>query len=166
MKAHTLTLNASFIISAGCLLAGYVMGGYWQVIPVFAGMAIFWIATRKKSPFWAASALLLVLVALAAAGVMLKLTFWMMLAGVSGALVWWDLRHFQESAADIPADESRAVLEGDRLRSLGAVIVIGLLAAILGSSISLRLPFLVMVALALLALAGLMYGLQYSRKGT
>ena len=140
------------------------MRGYWQVMLVLAGMLIFWIATRKKSPFWAASALLLLMVALAAAGVMLKLNFWMMLGTVAGALAWWDLQHFLESAAEIPPDESRAVLEWDRLRSLGAVIVIGLVAAMVGSSISLQLPFLAVTALALLALGGLVFGVRYSKK--
>jgi hypothetical protein len=165
MKAHSIILHLCLVIAAGCLAAGYLLGGYWLIAPVFLAMAIFGILARRQSAFWAASSLLLIYVVLAVIGVTLNLSIDLMVIGCAAALACWDLIHFRQSIADNLPLESDPLLERYRLQSLAAAVAAGLSLTWMGSSINLQFPFGVMVFLALMVMGCLTYGLHHlSRK--
>lgn len=161
MKAHTIVLISSLVISVGCLGGGYMTQGHWMIIPVLLFMMIFWITTGNKPEVWSASALLLIYVVFAAIGVMVNLSISSMIFGCTSALMSWDLSHFRQSMADIPSNESLVPLEKDHLQSLAVVIFTSLLLTALSSRLSLELPFGAIVFIALLAVGCLTYGLQF-----
>ena len=68
MKIHSIVQNFFLLMSVGSLGTGYMLSGYWLIMPVFLAMTIFWIIMKKRSLFWSASSLLLIDLALAIIG--------------------------------------------------------------------------------------------------
>lgn len=163
MKAHTIILGICLVISVGCLGSGYMMNGFWMVIPILSAMAIFWAITKKKPAFWSASGLLMIYIVLAGIGVLINLSIYLMIVGCTSALVCWDLVHFRDGVVDIPSKESLVLLERDRLQSLAAVVVASLMLTLISLQISLQFHFGAIVLLVLMAVGCLTYGLQYNR---
>jgi len=161
MKAHTIILGVCLIISVGCLGSGYMMNGFWMVIPILSAMAIFWAITKKKSAFWSASGLLMIYVVLAGIGVLINLSIYLMIVGCTSALVCWDLMHFRDGVVDIPSKESLILLERDRLQSLAAAVVTSLMLTLISLQINLQFQFGAIVLIVFLAVGCLTYGAQY-----
>ena len=164
MKVHTVILNLCLLTSAVCLGAGFILGGYWLVLPVFPAMAIFWMIMKRRSQFWLASSLLVAYVILAVIGVTLNLSIYLMILGCAAALACWDLIHFRQSIDDNPPHESDVPLERYRVKSLATVVFTGLLLAFIGSSINLQFSFGVMIFFVLAALGCLIYGVRLMLK--
>ena len=74
MKVHSILLVTSLVISNGCLTAGYIIAGFWPIIPVLLAIFLFWLYVRRRSAFWSASILLLASVLLAAIGITIGLS--------------------------------------------------------------------------------------------
>lgn len=161
MKIHSIILNVCLVMSAGCLGAGYILGGYWLIMPILLAMAIFWLIMKRRSLFWSASSLLLIDVALAIIGVTLNLSIYLMVVGCTTALACWDLTHFRHAITDKPPFGTDARLEKYHLQSLATAVFTGLFVALISSYISLQFPFGIMVFLVLMALGCLVYGVQY-----
>ena len=160
MKIHSILLNVCLVMSAGCLGAGYILGGYWLIMPILLAMAIFWLIMKRRSLFWSASSLLLIDVALAIIGVTLNLSIYLMVVGCTTALACWDLTHFRHTMIDKPP-LGDVRLEKYRLQSLATAAFTGLFLAFISSYINLQFPFGIMVFLVLMALGCLVYGVQY-----
>lgn len=160
MKTHMIILNFCLVITAGCLGAGYILGGYWWILPVLLAMAIYWITTKSRSTFWSVSSLLVTYVVLAIIGVTLNLSIHLMVLGCTFALACWDLIHFMESIYDNESHEADVPLERYHLKSLVTAVFTGLLLAFIGSSINLHFSFGVMVFFVLLSMGCLTYGVH------
>jgi hypothetical protein len=161
MKIHSIILNVCVVTSAGCLGAGYILGGYWLIMPIFLAMAIFWLIIKRRSLFWSASSLLLIDVALAIIGVTLNLSIYLMVVGCTAALACWDLTHFRYTIIENPPLATDARLERFRLQSLAIAVFMGMSLAFIGAFIKLQFSFGVMVFLVLVAVGCLTYGVQY-----
>ena len=161
MKIHSIVLNFCLVTSAGCLGAGYILGGYWLIMPIFLAMAIFWLIMKRRSLFWSASSLLFIDVALAIIGVTINLSIYLMVLGCTTALACWDLTHFRDTMIDNPPFGTDARLERYRLQSLATAVFTGLFLALISMYINLQFPFVVMVFLVLMAMGCLIYGVQY-----
>jgi len=79
MKYHSPILTICLTISTGCLVAGYVIAGYWLILPVLCVMPLFWIYTKSRSVFWSASSLLLIYIVLAAIGIIAGIPMMLMM---------------------------------------------------------------------------------------
>jgi hypothetical protein len=161
MKVHSIILNVCRVMSIGSLGAGYILGGYWLILPVFLAMGIFWLIMNRYSPFWSASSLLLIDVALAVIGVTLNLSIYLMVVGCTTALACWDLTHFRHTMIHNPPLGADVRLERYRLQSLATAVFTGLFLAFISSYINLQFPFGIMVFLVLMTLGCLVYGVQY-----
>ena len=161
MKIHSIILLVCRVMSVGSLGAGYILGGYWLILPVFLAMGIFWIIMKRRSLFWSASSLLLMGVALAIIGVTINLSIYLMVIGCTATLACWDLTHFRQAITDTPPLGTDARLERYHLQSLATAVFIGLLVALISSYINLQFPFGVMLFLVLMAMGCLVYGVQY-----
>lgn len=161
MKVHSIVLIACRVMSLGSLGAGYILSGYWLILPVFLVMGIFWLIMNRHSRFWPASSLLLIDVALAVIGVTLNLSIYLMVIGCTTALACWDLTHFKHTLIYNPPQGTDARLEKYRLQSLAAAAFTGLVLALISSYINLQFSFGVTVLLVLTAMGFLTFGAQW-----
>lgn len=164
MKVHSILLNACLILTTGCLGAGYLLAGYWPILPVILVIFLFWIFARRRPEFWPASSLLLAYVFLAAIGITADLSPILMIAACTGALLCWDLVLFNQSIVTGSPPKLIASLEKNHLQSLALAASAGLILALLGSTIYLRFPFVLIVLLVLVTMGCLLYGMQYIMK--
>lgn len=161
MKVHSIIFYVCWVVSVGSLGAGYILGGYWLILPVFLAMGIFWLTLNRHSLFWSTTGLLLIDLALAVIGVTLNLSFYLMVVGCTAALARWDLAHFRHTMIDNHPLATDARLERFRLQSLATAVFTSLFLAFISSYINLQFPFGAMVFLVLMALGCLVYGVQY-----
>ena len=160
MKTHSVLLVISLILAVSCLGADYLIFGYWQILPALLVIVIFWIFTRKLPGLWPASSVLLAIVLLCAIGIIVQLQLMPMLVACTAALVTWDLTLFGQDRITTPILASTPLFERKHLQSLVLVASTGLLLAWGGSNLNFRLPFIIIVLLALLAIIGLVYGIK------
>ena len=164
MKIHSTVLNICLIISTGCLGAGYILAGYWLILPVLLSIVFFWIITRNRSVFWSASGLLLAYVLLAAFGLTAGLSSTLMIVACTAALVSWDLILFNQSMVTNSLARSIVALEKTHLLSLAVAASAGLMLALLSSNINLHFSFVIIILLVLTTIGGLIFGMQYIMK--
>ena len=161
MKVHSIIFYVCWVVSVGSLGAGYILGGYWLILPVFLAMGIFWLTMNRHSPFLSTTGLLLIDVALAVVGVTLKLSIFLMVVGCTAALACWDLTNFRQAITDKPPLGTEVRLEKFHLQSLAMAVFTGLFLAFISSYINLQFPFGAMVFLVLIAMGCLVYGVKY-----
>lgn len=161
MKTHSIILNTCLVISSGCLIGGYILSGYWLIVPALLAMTIFWLITKNKSTFWSASSLFLIYVFMAALGVIINLSILLMTTGCITALAWWDLTHFEQSINSNPSSKIAISLERHHLQSLALVIFISFVLTFVSSNISLRFSFGVISVFLLIAIGCLTYGIHH-----
>ena len=161
MKPRSTILNICLIISTGCLGAGYIFDGYWQILPVLLVILLFWMMAKKQLGFWPTSGFLLVYLALAAIGVVADLPVGLMVVACTLALASWDLIQFERNLNENLLLETSTPFEKHHLRSLVLAVSAGLLLAFMSLYIHLQLPFGVIVSLVLIAMGCLIYGMQY-----
>jgi hypothetical protein len=164
MKLHSILLNACLILTTGCLGAGYLLAGYWPILPVLLVIFFFWIFASKRPEFWPASSLLLAYVFLAAIGITADVSSILMMAAGTGALLCWDLVLFNQSIVTGSPPKPNASLEKYHLQWLALAASAGLILALLSSTVNLHLPFVLIVFLVLMTMGCLLYGMQYILK--
>jgi hypothetical protein len=163
-RFHPLLLSAALLVSAGSITSGYLVVGYWMVLPALLGMGLLYLLARRGSVFRAASVLLLGAIVLSAIGIMARLALSLMLVGCTSALAAWDLMLFQQKMRDIEDREGRARLEQYHIRSLAIALAAGCVLSLAAGSITLNLPFAVVLLLCTLAIGGLFLGIHVSTR--
>jgi len=164
MKYHSPILTICLTISTGCLVAGYVIAGYWLILPVLCVMPLFWIYTKSRSVFWSASSLLLIYIVLAAIGIIAGIPMMLMIIGCTTALASWDLTQLKQSILENARLKTGTSFEKYHLRSLALSLSAGIVLSFASVYINLQLPFGVIVFLTLLAISGLTYSVQFMKK--
>jgi hypothetical protein len=164
MKAHSIILIICLIITTGCLGAGFILTGYWLILPGLLVNLFIWIYAGYRRVFWMASCSLLVTVFLAAIGIITSLSSILMIVVCSTALVCWDLIHFNQSKAGISPGKTKGTLDRYHLQSLAIATFAGLIVGLSSSYLNLHFPFFVIILLVLMTVASLIYGTQYILK--
>ncbi len=151
MATRKLLRLACPIACAVCLAAGFASAGLWLGLPLAALVWAAWHFAVKWSP----TLMLIISVAVAAAGLVFGASALGILPGATLALACWDLAHWDSFLGkDLPAEvESR--LERKHYAFLALALAPALLVAAAGQFLRLQIPFGVLVAVALLALLGL-----------
>ena len=133
------------IVSLLCFAAGYGMGGSWAgfgaVAVVFAG----WLLGRKYPASGLPHLCLIVSVGIAAAGILIGLSYGLMIAGAIFALAAWDTLYLNASLDSISSGVKTRRYELTHLRSLALVLGLSVLVAVLGGFVSIKLPFFILV---------------------
>jgi hypothetical protein len=160
MKTHSVLITISLVLAVVYLGAGYLIFGYWQILPALLVIVLFWIFTRKLPGLWPASSVLLVIVLLSAIGITAGLHLLPMLAASTAALVTWDLTLFAQGRSTNQQSASIPLFERKHLQSLAMAASAGLLLAWGSSYLNFHLPFILMVLFVLLAIIGLVYGIK------
>jgi len=164
MTFRTIILNICLIISTGCLGTGYILAGYWLILPALLAMVLFWIFTKDQPVFWSASSLLVVIVILAAIGITVDLSLTLMIIACTTALVSWDLIQFNQSMVGNSLRKTNASVEKYRLHSLALAASTGLMLVLISSYINLQFTFGLIVFLVLIAMGCLVGSMQYIMK--
>ena len=164
MKTRSLILNICLFFSTGCLIAGYLLAGYWQILPILLGTLFLGVMIKKQQTTLPASSFLLVYIVLVAIGIVAGLSAELMIIACTFALVSWDLIQFEGSMAGNSTHQTDIGLEKYHLRSLTVAVVIGLLLALTSLYIHLHLSFGIIASLVLLALGCLTYSVQHIKK--
>jgi len=164
MMIRSIILTVCLIITTVCLGAGYILAGYWLILPVFLAMLLFWIFTKNQPVFITASSLLVVFVILAVIGITADLSLILMIVACIAALVSWDLMQFNQGLVGNSLHKTNASLENNHLYSLGLAAFAGLTLALISSYINMQFPFVLILLLVLTTVGGLIYGMQYILK--
>ncbi len=160
MKNRLIIQRICLLTSITCLGFPYILAGEWLIVPFFLAMVGFWIITKKRSVFWAASTLLSTFVLLAAIGMLANLSTLLMLVACTAALGWWDLTNFSQSIVVGQPPETTLRLESAHLQPLGLVISAGFILAFVSSYLNLQISFLGTVLLAVFTIGCLTYAVQ------
>jgi hypothetical protein len=161
MKYRSILLNSSLITSTGCLAAGYIIAGYWMVVPALLILIAAWVFSNRIPAFWLAAIALSGCVVLAAVGVVLDLSLVLMTVSCTAGLVSWELIQFKHSISDVSQAESDLPIQKYHLKSLALAASTGLVLALISSIINIKLPFGVVALLVLIAISCLIFGMRY-----
>jgi hypothetical protein len=143
------------LAGTACLAAGYATAGRWTALPLVLLALLAWLLTFKwRSGFFPLAGLVLS-VGLAAAGLFVSAPFLLMILGAVFALAGWDLVLFNRTLDANPPAGSISLLEQRHYRSLALALGFGLLVAVAGPAIRVRIPFGWMILLAIIALLSL-----------
>jgi hypothetical protein len=159
-RMHGMTLQRKWlklffeIATFGTLTVDYVIGGYWLVCILIAAILIAGRLTKRMQPSWLPTASFTFNIILAAAGILLKLSPMWMIPTVTFALGAWDLDRLQRTRLE-GSPEAIKQAETSHLVNLMTSLAIGLLLALGGRMIHIRLPFGVAAGLVVLLFAGL-----------
>lgn len=143
------------MVAAACLAGGLAyarQGGGASVVAVtsMAVLSALAMIFTCRWPFAGlATTALVAFTALAAYGLLIQADSLLMLAGAAAALAGWDLA-LEEIRRSRDADPDGALagaLERSHLRSLALAMGAGLLAAVIGQNLQVRLPFIVVALL-------------------
>ena len=162
MKSRSMLTLTCLAISSGCLAAGYILSGYWQIFLVFPLMLIAWLLTYKRSTYLSASILLSGYVILASIGIIAELSSTLMIIVCTTALISWELLQDNQRVSGYPLGETNGALKKYHLNSLALAASAGLTLALIGANITLQIPFVVTAFLVVLALGSLIYSMQYT----
>ena len=164
MKLHSVLRLAGLLAAAACLTLAYGMVGDWLILLSIPVMIIFWFLARGRSGFRAASGLLAMYVGLGVIGIARHASGPLMATGCVFALLSWDLSDPRGRSSVQARPGQATLLEKRHLQSLGVAAGVSLLLAALTSALRLTLPFGVVVLLALVLTACILYAVQYLRR--
>ncbi len=135
--ASNLTLGISSIL----LLSVLLRAGYWFAAPLLGACALFWFFARKWSSEWPSTAVMVLLLAVTAFGLMKQLAIPLLLFNSVLILVFWDLHQF---AADILYGQLESLTRELGFNHLRALVILTALSAILliiVALVSIEIPF-------------------------
>jgi len=163
MRTTRFTPWISALLSATCLIIGFGLGRYWEILFIIPAIIVYWYFTRKTSLEFVLSILLVSYIILAVLGLLIQLSPYLMMIGCSLALISWESTLFSTKVSDASGlfRQNSQSLETLHIRDLLIVISIGLLLGLMGLNFSLHLPFGVVAILALLAICGFYRGLRF-----
>ncbi len=134
-----------------CLAAGYALAG--QTIALVC-VGLVWLAWLLGTN-WPPSVMLVATVGLAAGGLYVGASPFLMLPAATLALVSWDWVRWQGFLGSSLSAEAQHRLEQKHAANLALAVGPALLVALAGRFIHFQIPFGILVALTLLALLGL-----------
>jgi hypothetical protein len=152
---------ACTLLAALCLLAGFLLGRNWVNLLLLLVIPLAWVFLRKASAGLTSSILLFAYIFLAVVGLLNHLSPYLLIGGCAFALGAWESTQFLLNFRNSPVRSANQRLENFHNKDLGLAVGFGLLLALVGLNIRLRLPFGLIAVLALLAAYGLYRGFKY-----
>jgi hypothetical protein len=145
----------SLIILILCLAAGYGIAGKWlgALLAILIGPA--WLLSRKNTEPWLPFLCLLASVGLAVAGRLSGAPYVLMIFCSALSLAVWDLMCLDTALGGSALGAQTRRYENKHFQSLALALGFGLIVALLGHLITLRLPLIVLMLLIAFTLFGL-----------
>jgi hypothetical protein len=144
-------LLAAIVLATVLLTAGYVFGKLWLQVPVVFLLGILWAVCVLRDMHWVASLLFMLLLGAAAVGYMARLSPILMLAGGCASAIAWDLHYFEARLLDLD-EPSTKEMEKQHLLRLLIVMGISFLVIAAASMVRIRVQFIVLVGITVLAI--------------
>ena len=143
------------LVSVLCLASGYGIAGRWigAVAAIITGLA--WLLARKYPASWLPHICLLASVCMAVVGRLTGSPPVLMICGSGIALAVWDLLLLDAALGSNSSGEQTRQYEKKHLQSLVLVLGSGLCMVFLGRSLTLQIPFVLLVLFVALAIFGL-----------
>jgi hypothetical protein len=145
----------SLIFSVLCLATGYGIAGQWIGVAIAIITGSSWLLARKYPTSWLPFMCLLASIFLAVMGTLLGSPPWLMIFGSGIALAVWDLLFLNDALGSNSPGEQTRHYENIHLQSLALALGSGLLLAVLGHSLNLQIPFVMLMFFIALAVYGL-----------
>jgi len=148
-----------FFISLAILVisqvAAYSLVGQWIGILCAIGLGFLWLFVRKYSDTWLPHLCLAASLVLTATGTLTGSQFILSIIGSGFSLAVWDLLLFDDSLQKPIFTEQTSRYENTHLQSLSLAVGLGIFVGIIGRSLHLQTPFILVVLMIALALFGL-----------
>jgi hypothetical protein len=156
----------SALLSATCLMIGFGLARYWEIVYIIPVIIVYWYFARKTSLEVVLSILLVAYIFLAVLGLLIRLSPYLMMIGCYLALISWESALFfaEVGGGSGLFHQKSQPLETLHLKDLIIVTSIGLLLGLMGLNFHLHLPFGVVAILALMAIYGFYRGLRFLMK--
>jgi len=138
-----------------CLSTAFILVGKWIGLVCALGLGALWIYARNKRIAWVPHLLFLSSLSLAAAAILTGAQPVLPVIGAGFTLMVWDLFLLNSDLQDSPQKEPSRRYESRHLWLLILAATAGVLIALLGRLVSINPPFVLLVALILLAMFGL-----------
>ncbi len=164
MNFGRLFLFTSLVLSTLCLAGGYALAGQWTGAWLALLLCPVWLTGWKYRLPLLVYACMTAVVCLAAAGLLLESIFWLMIAGLGFGLAAWDGLLLEISFCNVPAGQNKEAARNKHLQSLALATGVGLVVAIPLHWVNLRIPFIVMLLLVILAGLGILRVWEYLKK--
>jgi hypothetical protein len=137
------------ILSLGSLVIGHAQIGQPLTLAAVLIASLVWLFARKWPSAELSAVALTISVGLAAAGLLLSASAFLMMLSATLALAAWDLTLFDHALAGSSSNPAIAQVEKKHYQSLALALGLGLLGAVAGRMISLPIPFGGMVLLVI-----------------
>jgi DMSO reductase anchor subunit len=164
MKVISISFSICLAISTLSMAVGYGLAGQQIGAGVSLLIALGWLAGFKYRASYLVYFCMFGVVCLATAGLIIGITYWLMIAGLSFALAAWDIVLLRISFFQNQSNSNTRAFENKHLQSLGIAIGIGLACSIPFHLVTFQLPFIVMLGLIVLAGLGIERVWIYLRK--
>jgi hypothetical protein len=143
-------ITGAIALSVGWFLSGFVPGGIISLI-----LGGFWTFSNWRQLRWASLVGFVFYVLVSIVGLWLGMPPWSALIGVVGALLAWDLDHFNRRLLLTPDSPDRSNLEHRHLLRLGWVIIPATLVNLIVNNLNFNLTIGWAILLSLLAVGGI-----------
>jgi hypothetical protein len=155
MTICKISFFVSLVALAFCLTAGYALAWQWAGAAIAIFISLAWLLAQKYSVSWLSHLCLVVSVALAVIGHLIGNSPQLMILSSGLSLAVWDLSLFTNTLGkDSPGIQIHRY-EIKHFQSLALAICFGLAAALLGRQLHFKIPFILMLLCAALAVFGL-----------
>jgi hypothetical protein len=155
MTLPKLLFSVCLIISVLCLAGGYGIAGRWIGVVTAIITSPTWLVARKHPATWLPFFCLIGSVSLAAIGLLKGSPVVLMICSSGFALAAWDLLLLNKVLRSNSSGEQNHLYEKKHVQSLALALGSGLVLAMLGRLVDLRISFSLMVFFIALVLYGL-----------
>jgi hypothetical protein len=144
-------LLAAIFVATFLLTGGYLMGRLWLEVPVVFLLGILWGVCVLRDIHWVTSLLFTAMMGAAVIGYLARLPHLLMLAAGCTSVLAWDLHHFEARLLDL---EEQATLAMEKHHLQRSVLVLGasFLVIAAGSRLQIRIQFILLVFVTIIAI--------------
>lgn len=147
MKKIEISFYILFVMSFVLGSIGFLLSKLWYAEIVFIVYSVLWVFLRKKAP----TLFLFLSVLIASVGLLLKAQSLCMILYSGLILVCWDLTKTELLLVGYVPDRHIKLYIDVRLRSLAAVMSVGVCLVLISGYIHFQIPFLLLIVLAVAA---------------
>jgi hypothetical protein len=145
------SLLTAILLSTMLLTAGYLLGRLWLEVPAVFLLGVLWGVCVLRDIRWVAPMLFAVLISATAIGYLARLSQIMMLAAGCTLVLAWDLHYFEGRLLDL-GDQATIDMEKRHLQRSLMVLGASFLVIVADSWLRIRIKFIVLILLTILAI--------------